>query len=148
MIIYNSRSGIAYDTTKGNLNDLKDTDDAEPLMNELDTTKKAKDGLFRKYWSNGQLRYEWEYKDGERADGTSKSWWPNGKLKQTISWKDGKVDGLSTQWDENGQKEDECNYKNGKKDGLWTQWYDNGQKSLEVTYKNGKLKRRIYEFTE
>jgi antitoxin component YwqK of YwqJK toxin-antitoxin module len=157
----NSGSGIAYDTTKGNLGDLKDTDNAEPLMKELDTTKKAKDGLFRKYWSNGQLRYEWEYKDGERADGTSKSWWPNGQLKQINIWNNGFRTGLQTTWHENGKKKNEGidnhgnpegktthwyetgqkhreeNYKKGVKDGLYTEWYANGQKKFEVIYKKG-----------
>ncbi len=52
------------------------------------------DGLFQVKWPNGNLRYEWYYKDGKRADGISKGWFPNGKLKQTMSWKNETTDGL------------------------------------------------------
>jgi len=43
---------------------------------------KPENGLFRQYFDNGQLRYEWYYKDGKRADGISRGWWSNGILKQ------------------------------------------------------------------
>ena len=51
------------------------------------------DGLFQVKWPNGNLRYEWYYKDGKRADGISKGWFPNGKLKQTMSWKNCNLSG-------------------------------------------------------
>ena len=53
-------------------------------------------GLFQVHWSNGNLRYEWYYKDGERADGESKGWFPNGNMKQVWNWKNGEKDGLFT----------------------------------------------------
>ena len=30
------------------------------------------DGLFQAHWSNGNIRYEWYYKNGQRADGEAK----------------------------------------------------------------------------
>tara|TARA_Y100000310_G_scaffold270443_1_gene284268 strand:- start:1846 stop:2229 length:384 start_codon:yes stop_codon:yes gene_type:complete len=110
---------IKYNTTKGNdLDNLKATDDATPLLLEYDnwsqTGSNPKDGRFRRYWPNGNLRYEWYYKDGKRADGISKGWWYNGNLKQTITWKNGKKVGLFTAWYENGQKKSEKIYKKGK----------------------------------
>ena len=60
---------------------LKDTDDGTPLINKYDNSNPP-DGWFRRYWENDQLRYEWEYKDGQRADGISTGWHKNGKLKQ------------------------------------------------------------------
>ena len=95
------------------------------------------DGLFQVHWSNGNLRYEWEYKDGKRVDGISKGWWPNGKLKQTINWKNGKWNGLVTYWYSNGQKEQEVSYKDGKINGKVIDWYDDGVKKLEHIYKDG-----------
>ena len=62
---------------------LKDrfaNDDVPPkLLGKIYDT--SIDGMFRVYWSNGNLRYEWEYKDGKRVDGISKGWWPNGNIK-------------------------------------------------------------------
>ena len=98
-----------------------------------------KDGLFKKFWPNGHLRYEWHYKDGKRADGISKGWYSSGTLKQTQEWKDGIQTGQYTLYDTTGQKLKEGNYKEGAEEGLWTEWYKNGQKKSVNLYKNGKL---------
>ena len=95
-------------------------------------------GVFQVKWPNGNLRYEWGYKDGKRIDGISKGWYPDGSLKQTMSWKNGKQDGLHTGWHGNGQKRFEITYKDDEVNGLWTTWYENGQKKYERTYKDGK----------
>ena len=60
-------------------------------------------GMFRIYWSNGNLRYEWEYKDGERADGKSIGWWPNGKIKIIRNWVNGTHKGLQQEFYTNGK---------------------------------------------
>ena len=100
------------------------------------------DGLFQVYWSNGNLRYEWYYKDGQHADDISKGWWSNGNLKQTINWKNGKFDGLVTYWYESGQKEQEVSYKDGKINGKVINWYEDGVKELEHIYKDGQCIER------
>ena len=94
---------------------LKDTDDGRPFVIHYEESN-PKDGMYRQYWSNGNLRHEWEYKDGNRADGISKGWWENGDLKQTISWKNGKKDGLHIWWlyPFNGQIIPEQKWKDGK----------------------------------
>ena len=118
-------------------------------------------GLFRVYWKDiidnydggatldldeGEgLRYEWYYKDGERADGPSYAWWPSGNIKQIRSYKDGKCDGLWIDWHDNGQKSSEKTYKDDKYDGLFTQWFENGQKKSEGTYKDAeKIKETFW----
>ena len=98
-----------------------------------------KDGWFRLYWENDQLRYEWEYKDSQRADGISKAWFPSGQIKSIHTYKDGEIDGLMTNWYENGHKRYEGTIKDGVlNDGLYTDWYENGQKRWEGSYKEGK----------
>ena len=92
------------------------------------------DGLFQAHWSNGNIRYEWYYKNGQRADGESKGWHSNGQLKQVITWKNGKRHGLYTSWYKNGQKKEEKTYKDGKKEGVGTIWYKNGQIQEEVEF--------------
>jgi hypothetical protein len=113
-----------------------------------DKTEVDEDGLFRKYYSNGQLRYEWYFKlplDGTRADGISRGWWPNGQLKQIKTWKSGKKVGISTGWHENGQKWYEQTYKDDKKNGLYIE-YENGQKLWEGIYKDHELIEKIIIF--
>ena len=104
-------------------------------------------GLFQIYWSNGNLRYEWYYKDGKRADGVSRGWWPNGKLKQMIIRKDGKKDGLETTWHENGQKMYEGTYVYGIEVGKWTAYNEDGTVKTvweESKYTQGlTLKRKV-----
>ena len=107
-------------------------------------------GWFRAYWEkdgNGAsledtgfgLRWEWEYKDGERADGESKGWWPSGQLKCKWTYKDNKQVGKYNLWHPNGQKKIESYYTdNGVPNGLCIWWYDNGNKMQEFTYVNGK----------
>ena len=62
--------------------------------------------------SNGQLRYEGTFKDGEK-NGLSQWWWENGQLNIKSTYKDGKKDGLYEGWDDNGQKHSEFYYKDG-----------------------------------
>ena len=113
-----------------------------------DKTEVDEDGLFRKYYSNGQLRYEWYFKlplDGTRADGISRGWWPNGQLKQLKTYKDGKQVGISIGWHDNGQKWYEQTYKDDKKNGLYIE-YSNGQKIWEGIWKEHKLIEKTITF--
>ena len=92
------------------------------------------------------IRYEWEYKDGERADGESKGWYPNSekwgndKLKSVRVYKDGEKWG-ETMWYRSGAKECEMPSPHGIKTGTWTWWYENGQKMSESNYKDGANNR-------
>ena len=63
---------------------------------------KKKDGLIKRWYPNGQLEYEYNYKDGKR-DGLAKGWYPNGQLEYEYNYKDGELDGLTKSWDEDGQ---------------------------------------------
>ena len=91
-----------HSTTASDLDNLKDTDDARPLIMEYHNSNPV-DGWFRRYWSNGNLRYEWEYKDGKRVDGISKGWWPNGNIKIIRNWVNGKHKGLQQEFYTNGK---------------------------------------------
>jgi len=113
-----------------------------------DKTVVDEDGLFRQYYSNGQLRYEWYFKlplDGTRSDGISRGWWPNGQLKQIKTWKSGKQVGISIGWHDDGEKWYEQTYKNDKKDGLYIE-YNNGQKIWEGIWKEHKLIEKTITF--
>jgi len=56
------------------------------------------DGIFQIKWPNGNLRYEWTYKDGKRVDGISRGWWENGQKKHYQSWLNGLEHGLENEW--------------------------------------------------
>ena len=151
---------------------INDDDGHQYIPREWIKNNHPENGLFRVYWKNvvnweeggatfdpdeGEgLRWEWYYKDGERADGISRGWYPNGNLKSEqlnglwienveagmkgieLNMKNGKKDGLFTIfYMQNGQKREEQTWKDGKPDGLRTFWYENGQKKWEETYKDG-----------
>ena len=59
------------------------------------------------------LRYEWYYKDGLHTDGISKGWWSNGNLKHSWTWKNGEKNGLYRGWYMNGLQSVEGIYKDG-----------------------------------
>ena len=44
----------------GNLNDLTDQDDATELIVNYHKYSNPPDGKFKRYWSNGNKRYEWK----------------------------------------------------------------------------------------
>ena len=126
-----------YNTTGDDLNNLRDSDCCSRLLKNYNDSNPP-DGWFRRYWENGNLRYEWYFKDGKQ-DGVSKAWWPNGDIKSERNYKDGKSDGLRTSWYEDGQVAGINDFKDGKKDGLWTDYYKSGQVWMKKTYESGKL---------
>ena len=95
-------------------------------------------GIVYSEYENGQLRFETNFKDGEKH-GLQRNWHVNGQLEAETNFKDGKQDGMQKVWHENGQLKSETNYKDGKEDGLVREWYENGQVLYEKKYNDGKL---------
>tara|TARA_A100001515_G_C4577324_1_gene211843 strand:+ start:131 stop:628 length:498 start_codon:yes stop_codon:yes gene_type:complete len=96
-------------------------------------------GTFKAYWGNGQLRYQWDYKDGERADGQSKGWWPDGSLKQIKTFKNGKLHGKTIEWFADGNKKVESSWSKGEVHGLVIWYNEDGGIRYQAHYKNGLL---------
>ena len=162
---YNAEDGISYTeffafnrTEGGDLDNLRDSDDVVRLLQKYNGRQprprgwsSPPDGWFRRYWENGNLRYEWYYKDGKQ-DGVSKSWWPNGDLKSKRNYKDGKLHGQQKSWYEDGspdvihdgQLAGIRGFNNGEKEGLWIDYYPSGQVWMKKTYKSGKLTSEKY----
>jgi antitoxin component YwqK of YwqJK toxin-antitoxin module len=100
-------------------------------------------GLGMSYFENGQLQYEYNFKDG-KEDGVGKTWYENGQLEFECNFKEGNKNGLETLWYENGQKRIIGYYKNGKEDGPHKSYQDDGTLGSETNYKNG-LKHGLYK---
>ena len=131
------------------VNEVKEINDtssrvesAVPLWNNsyknysIDNNK-HKSGFYSSWYSNGQLEYEANYKDGI-LDGKYKRWYQNGKLESEGKYKNDKKEGLWKRWEENGFY-NEYNYKEGRLEGSHKRWDDNGQICGESNYKNGQL---------
>ena len=67
-----------------------------------DDASEIYDGLYREWYTNGQLEHEMNYKDGKR-DGLQLAWHENGQLRYERNYKDHEL--LSKKcYDENGNK--------------------------------------------
>lgn len=97
-----------------------------------------KNGHFKRWYDNGALDMECEYKDSKR-NGPYKQWHKNGQLWVECEYKNGKIEGLYRKWYTNNQLCVECTYKDNKRDGPYKQWREYGQLWAECEYKDGKL---------
>ena len=75
--------------------------------------------------------------DGKK-DGVWIKYYENGDLDKIENYKDGKRDGLQKYFDNNSLKID-INFKDGKEDGLFKFYYKNGQLQTEGNNKDGKI---------
>jgi len=154
---FNEKDGISYTEffafkkTRGNdIDNIRDSDSCSELLQGYNASNPP-DGWFRRYWSNGNLRYEWYFKDGKQ-DGVSKGWWPNGDIKSEKNYNNGKLHGKRTAWYEtgdpyvihDGQVAGTGYMHNGSFEGVWTDYYKSGQKWFEGTYRGGKLISKKY----
>ena len=105
------------------------------------------DGIWRQYYSSGQLWTKGTYKDG-KSDGPSVMFHENGQLWTKGTYKDGKIDGLWVSYYEDGQLQEQGTYKDGKMEGPWVFFNKDGIKRVTKdkhgfdegsgTYRNGK----------
>ena len=98
-------------------------------------------------YSNGQLKYETNFKDGER-DGLAKEWYEDGQLSYETNFKDGEYDGVCKSWVEDGQLYLEENWKDGEYHGLYKEWYEDGFWKHVTNYKDGKQDGLAKEWDE
>jgi len=78
------------------------------------------------------------YKDGKK-NGLYERYYENGQLKVKANYINGKKNGLFEWYDEKGQLEYEVNYKDGKKNGLWRQYNSNGKLVKNLIYKDDEI---------
>ena len=90
-------------------------------------------GIVREWYENGQLRFEYNFKDGE-WDGLQREWYKNGQLRFEYPYKDGEWDGLQRAWKENGQ----LLYEWNNKDAAVDPYSMNGQLESRGPHKDGK----------
>ena len=103
------------------------------------------ESMHRKFFENGQLMNESEYKNGMK-NGLFKIWYENGNTKQELILKNGLRHGLFKKFYLNGQIKEEFTYQALRfihshlpnsllmdKVGLHKEWYENGQLKREST---------------
>jgi len=77
-------------------------------------TRKGKDdGLYREWYPNGKLKYEYHYDLGKKV-GVWKSWYDDGTRYTERHFKEDQLNGKVFVWDERGKLSKEYDYVNGQ----------------------------------
>ena len=93
-------------------------------------------GSFVKYFINGQIKLECNYKNGE-IGGAYKLYYENGQIEKNCNYINDKLDGVYKSYYENRQIKLDCNFINGAFDGVYKSYYENGNLKKQSHYKNG-----------
>lgn len=105
------------------------------LWTELPGSGK-KHGLYRCWYSNGQLEYETNYVQG-RKHGFSRGWYLDGKKQSEWYYNDNVPHGTCYGWYRDGKPWYIYNYQNGYRNGFIQEWDSYGQLVEERRYFNG-----------
>jgi hypothetical protein len=72
----------------------------------------TKDGPYREWYRNGQLKYEARFSQGRR-DGVSTAWYEDGRKEAEEHWRRGQLHGRVRYWSEQGDLEFESTFDRG-----------------------------------
>ena len=101
-----------------------------------------KEGYELLYYESGVLRAEYHYK-ADKLDGVTKEYYENGNLVAEGNYRNGMLEGLSRIYYESGKLKAESSYKNDALDGLCKMYYESGQVKAEYYYRDGSLEKTI-----
>lgn len=98
-----------------------------------------KQGIWKEFWSNGDLKSEVFYKNNKKQ-GLEINWFDDPDCVELEAYyKDGLLDGPSIYYSKKCKKEVYENYKNGLKEGLELEYYPNGRVKAEGKFRKGNL---------
>jgi len=119
---------------------------AKPQTFEFDKLKKdtinrvdkkgSKQGIWRKYYTNSNLKYEGNFKDDYRI-GQFKFYYENGKIQAISVFSEKGLKAKTTQYYENGNILSVGNFYDQKKDSLWKLYSLGGVIMAEESYNKG-----------
>lgn len=107
-----------------------------------------KEGVWKRFHSNGNLRSEINYAKN-RPYGDYSIYYENGQLEESSSWHRNKNVGDFKRFYSNGQPQQEFFFAdNGKRNGQQKYYYENGQLALDVFIQNGKEEGEYKRYCE
>jgi antitoxin component YwqK of YwqJK toxin-antitoxin module len=95
--------------------------------------KNQKHGRWVELWSNGNLRYDLNYENGQ-YHGNSKWFYENGQVRYDDNYENGQQHGNCKGFYENGQVRYDDNFQNGEQHGNCKEFYENGQVRYDRNY--------------
>jgi antitoxin component YwqK of YwqJK toxin-antitoxin module len=120
-------SGYMVETEKGGL-----------VVYQLPIINGKENGLAKGIYNSGEKLLERNFVDGKR-EGLFKQWWPNGNLRYLFSYKNDKYEGAQYIFFPDGKRQQVGNYVNGVEEGLQSSWDTKGQLVSNYTIRNNKL---------
>jgi len=113
-------------------------------INKTDA-KGKKQGEWKKYYDNGLVRYQGQFKD-DKPYGTFNYYYETGKPSIIMNY-DGNIARTIAFYDE-GKLKAKGNYVNQKKDSIWNYYSSAGYKISEELYVNGLRQGKVVNFFE
>ncbi len=110
----------------------------DQLKSKIGFHNGKRQGIVKKWFSNGILRYEYYYQQN-RIEGVYKSWWNNGQQSEESFYNDGIKNGVEKKWYPTGQMAKLRTIKNSREDGMQKAWLKNGKLYVNYEAKNGRI---------
>ena len=118
-----------------------------PILKECKSDEDKISGCVeREYDSNGNLRRETPFKNGDK-EGMQKTYYKNGNLALETPYKNDKREIMLKLHDENGKLR-EISYKSSKIEGVEKEYYENGNLKAEIPFKNDSVNGDIKLYTK
>ncbi|PSR56110.1 hypothetical protein AHMF7605_22690 [Adhaeribacter arboris] len=105
---------------------------------QLDFSNALKEGLFKEYYPNQQLKFEGKFRKGF-GEGKHRRWYDNGQLLSETTLVNGREEGKVMSYYENGKPSTQYKASSGKIEGELVEYYTNGRKRSRATFSNGLL---------
>lgn len=110
---------------------------ADAKVEEGSYLNNEKEGLWKRYWPNGNVRSEIYYENGQ-PQGPYKLYHANGKLEESGRWHDGKLTDRFQRYHSNGILKEDLKYDSeGNRQGTQQYFHENGTLALEVDMHEG-----------
>ena len=110
--------------------------------------KGLRQGWWRQYWNNGDLKYECFFTDGQK-DGLELQYFDSPDcIEQSVNYKMGVLDGPSITYFKNCKVKCEESFRNGIKDGSERCYHEKGWLMSQGYFEEGKLKGQFSHYDE
>jgi protein SCO1/2 len=107
------------------------------LISERSIRDGLLDGVSIKWYDNGHLAEQREYREGRKV-GDHRGWWPNGTPQFACRFADGIPADSCTDWHDNGQVAMVHRYRHGEEDGLQQGWSRTGAEQFSYRMRDGR----------
>ena len=136
-----------YWIVKGYMSD-EDGFPANATVEEGNYVNNSKEGVWKRYFANGELRSEITY-ENDSPYGAYSIYYDNGQLQEKSTWHRNKNVGEFKRFYENGEPQQDFFFSDsGKRNGVQRYFHENGQLELEVNIVNGKEEGKMTRYFE